>query len=99
MEYTMTYTSPLSGVPLSGDPLSGEPDILLAACPDGITGLWFMGQKHFPERFMSLVEERSESTDPRQVPEEIRSHLDEACHWLDIYFSGQIPDLTPALCP
>ncbi len=68
MAYTAHYVSPLG-------------DILLAADDLGLTGLWFVGQKHFP------AFSHQEDTD---LP-----IFDRARQWLDIYFSGKQPDFMP----
>lgn len=62
-------------------------EILLAADEAGLTGLWFEGQKYFAN---TLPEE--------QIPEETPILL-EAKKWLDVYFSGEKPNFTPALHP
>ena len=72
MTYTQHYDSPLGG-------------ILLAADEEGLTGLWFDGQKYFAR---TLPKEYAESETPV---------LCEAKRWLDIYFSGREPDFTPPL--
>lgn len=74
MTYTQHYDSPLGG-------------ILLAADEEGLTGLWFDGQKYFAR---TLPKEYAESETPV---------LCEAKRWLDIYFSGREPDFTPQLHP
>lgn len=66
------YSSPLGG-------------IVLAADEEGLTGLWFEGQKYFGG---GLSEGASE-----EETEIIRS----AKRWLDIYFSGREPDFMPPL--
>ncbi|MBR3333079.1 MAG: methylated-DNA--[Clostridia bacterium] len=63
-------------------PLGG---ITLAGDGNAMTGLWFDGQKG---RAGTLSGGYSE----RNLPV-----FDEACRWLDIYFSGKVPDFTPAL--
>ena len=65
-------------------PLGG---ILLAADEIGLTGLWFDGQKYFAR---DLSDERIEQETPV---------LAEAKRWLDIYFTGKVPDFTPPLHP
>ena len=66
MQYTSTYLSPLGKILLSCD---GE----------GLTGLWFEGQKYYARCLGSEHEEREEPV------------LKEAERWLDIYFSGRDP--------
>lgn len=67
MQYTGRYDSPLGG-------------ILMAADEEGLTGLWFEGQKYFA---LYLDEEHEEK--------EI-SLFGDVRRWLDIYFSGREPD-------
>lgn len=61
--------------------------LLLAADEEGLTGLWLEGQKYFAA---GLPQQREE----RRTPP-----LEEACRWLDIYFTGREPDFTPPLHP
>lgn len=63
------YDSPLGGMLLSAD-------------DEGLTGLWFDGQKYFA---YGLAE-------PEACEEQENSILTEAKRWLDIYFSGKEPD-------
>ena len=74
MMYTIHYDSPLGG-------------ILLAADEQGLTGLWFDGQKYFA---------RTLSADHREQETPV---LACAKRWLDLYFSGQEPDFSPPLHP
>ena len=74
MTYTQHYDSPLGG-------------ILLAADEEGLTGLWFDGQKYFAR------------TLPKEYAERETPILREAERWLDVYFSGREPDFTPPLHP
>ena len=60
-------------------------DMLLAADEVGLTGLWFVGQKYFAR---SLDREREEKDLPIFA---------EARRWLDIYFTGKMPDFMPPL--
>lgn len=62
-------------------PLGG---ITMASNGDAITGLWFDGQKYFP-------------TDLQQATTQNLKLFTEAKRWLDIYFSGTMPDFTPPL--
>lgn len=61
--------------------------ILLAAEETALTGLWFEGAKHFA---------RGLSPTAIEAPSPI---LELTCRWLEVYFSGQIPDFTPPLRP
>lgn len=63
-------------------PLGG---ITLASDGDCLIGLWFDGQAHFGATLSPAHEER-----PLPV-------FDQAARWLDIYFSGGVPDFTPPL--
>lgn len=72
MQYTMHYDSPLGG-------------ILIACVDEGLTGLWFDGQKYFPEH----IDREHEKKDHPVFEETVK--------WLDIYFSGKAPDFTPKL--
>lgn len=74
MTKTMRYSSPLGG-------------ILLAADEEGLTGLWFEGQKYFANGL------------PADAVEGESVVLDAAKHWLDVYFSGREPNFTPPLHP
>lgn len=58
---------------------------MLACDDEGLTNLWFYGQKYFAQ---NLNAERKDS---------YHYVLDEAKRWLDIYFSGNVPNFTPAL--
>lgn len=69
-----TYDSPLGG-------------ILLAADDQGLTGLWFDGQKYFGTTLPA---------EPIQLETAI---LTETKRWLDVYFSGREPDFLPPLHP
>ncbi|MEE3361987.1 MAG: methylated-DNA--[protein]-cysteine S-methyltransferase [Anaerovoracaceae bacterium] len=70
MQYTKYYDSPLGR-------------IMLAADSEGLTGLWFEGEKYFAEY---LSPEHEEGDSPA---------LDAAAEWLDVYFSGEDPGPLP----
>lgn len=59
--------------------------ITLASSGEALTGLWFDGQKYYPQ---NLVTESSEVKLPI---------FTETVKWLDIYFSGKEPDFTPTI--
>lgn len=61
-------------------------EILLAADEIGVVGLWFQGQKYFAKCL------DKENNVPRETP-----IIQELRRWLDIYFSGGIPDFTPPI--
>ena len=63
-------------------PLGG---ITLASDGENLTGLWFDGQKHFADNL------------PEQYEEQDLPIFAQTKQWLDIYFSGKEPDLTPPL--
>jgi methylated-DNA-[protein]-cysteine S-methyltransferase len=60
-------------------------EIYLAGEQEALTGLWFEGQKYFGA---GLGPEYEEGTLPV---------LEEAKHWLDLYFQGRDPGFTPKL--
>lgn len=74
MIYTKHYASPLGG-------------ILLAADEQGLTGLWFDGEKYYADNL------------PAEHTEQTTAILTEATRWLDLYFDGQQPPFTPPLHP
>ena len=63
-------------------PLGG---ITLASNGNELTGLWFDGQKYFADTL-------SEEFEEKDLPV-----FEQAKRWLDIYFSGKVPDFTPPL--
>lgn len=69
-------------------PLGG---ITVASDGEALSGLWFDGQKYFADRLIKK-EFGEQSTDGLKVPV-----LKETEKWLDIYFSGKVPDFTPNL--
>ena len=62
-------------------------DLLLAADEEGLTGLWFVGQKYYANGLPdeSIWQETKILTETRR--------------WLDTYFSGEEPKFTPPLHP
>ena len=63
-------------------PLGG---ITMASDGKALTGLWFDGQKFFADTLLPEHQER------------LLPVFGDACRWLDLYFSGVVPDFTPAL--
>ena len=61
--------------------------LLLAADEIGLTGLWFEGQRRF-----------AQGLDPVHQDAETPI-LAQTRRWLDLYFSGSVPDFTPPLHP
>ncbi len=61
-------------------PLGG---ITMAGNEEALTGLWFDGQKYFEDTLDSEHEEKN------------MLFFQETKRWLDLYFSGGIPDFTP----
>ena len=59
--------------------------ILLAGDQAGLTGLWFAGQKYYGQDLDAEHEER-------EIPV-----LTQTKKWLDLYFSGKVPDFVPQL--
>ena len=72
MQYTAAYQSPLGGITMASD---GE----------GLSGLWFDGQKYYADTLGLEHEEKD-------LP--IFRHTK---RWLDAYFRGEEPDFTPIL--
>lgn len=60
--------------------------ITLASDGKNLVGLWFDEGRFFAEELSAEVEENT------NLP-----IFDETLHWLDIYFSGKVPDFTPSL--
>lgn len=61
-------------------------DRLLLACDEiGLTGLWMEGQKYYARGLAAEFEERETPV------------FKEAIQWLDLYFSGRIPDFLPPI--
>jgi methylated-DNA-[protein]-cysteine S-methyltransferase len=61
--------------------------IYLASDGEYLTGLWFEGQKHFPQ---SILEAEKSST---------LDVFKKTNHWLELYFNRQNPDFIPPLKP
>ena len=59
--------------------------IMMAGSGETLTGLWFAGQKFFAETLAAGYTEK-------EIPV-----LSDTKRWLDLYFSGTIPDFTPPL--
>lgn len=72
MQYISHYQSPIGR-------------ILLAADDEGLTGLWFEGQKYYAAH---LLKEHEEKDTPA---------LKQAIEWLAIYFSGREPHFCPPI--
>ena len=72
------YNSPLGGITLACD-------------EEGLTGLWFDGQKYFGSGILKddPMPEKAETKKPPVLEQTVK--------WLDLYFSGQEPDFTPPL--
>ena len=72
VHYTCRYQSPLGGITIAAD-------------SEGLTGLWFDGQKYFAATL-------SPTCDSRPLP-----LVDETRRWLDLDFSGKNPGYLPPL--
>ena len=59
--------------------------ITLSSNGTALTGLWFDGQKYFAQALSEPYEEN------------LLPVFEDTIKWLDIYFSGEIPDFTPEL--
>ena len=75
MPYTRCYDSPLG-------------EILLAADEQGLTGLWFVGQKYFPAALPATAGEPGARALSVFAP---------ARQWLDVYFTGREPQIAVPL--
>ena len=76
------YNSPLGGITLACD-------------EEGLTGLWFDGQKYFGSEILkggAMMEQGAEEKEGKRPPV-----LEQTVKWLNLYFSGQEPDFTPPL--
>ena len=62
--------------------------ITLASDGKHLVGLWFDGQKYFADTIGQDI-----------ISEKKLPIFDETVRWLDIYFSGRMPDFTPSLFP
>ena len=71
MNYIHPYNSPLGKITLASD-------------GSNIIGLWFDGQKYFPDKL-------------REYEENELPIFELTAKWLDIYFSGNIPDFMPPI--
>lgn len=60
-------------------------EILLASDETGVVGIWFQGEKYFAYCL-------DKENEPRET-----EFIQEAKHWLDIYFQGKEPEFTPPL--
>lgn len=60
--------------------------ITMASDGDAITGLWFDGQRFF-----------AANAQPPLIEQQQLACFEQACRWLDIYFSGKEPHFTPPL--
>lgn len=72
MTYFYNYSSPLG-------------KLLIATAKDSLVGIWFEGQKYYPDN--TLIEETNE----------ILPIFTQTKHWLDVYFEGKQPSFTPPL--
>ena len=61
--------------------------ITLASDGTSLVGLWFDGQKYFADTLEDAHRQKS-------LPV-----FEEACRWLDLYFSGKEPSFLPPLAP
>ena len=77
MTYVSHYDSPLGGITMASDGAA-------------LTGLWFDGQKYFPEGLHAGDHACAQAAD---------RVFAQAAEWLDVFFSGREPDFTPPLHP
>ena len=86
MYYTCHYQSPLGGITMACD-------------EEGLTGLWFDGQKYFGSGFLKEAdpENREEKETVPGNEQKKAPVLAQAKKRLDLYFAGRRPDFTPPL--
>ena len=77
MTYVSHYDSPLGGITMTSDGAA-------------LTGLWFDGQKYFPEGLPAGSHACTQAAG---------RVFAQAAEWLDVFFSGREPDFTPPLHP
>ena len=77
MTYVSHYDSPLGGITMASDGAA-------------LTGLWFDGQKYYPEGLPAGDHACTQAAD---------RVFAQAAEWLDVFFSGREPDFTPPLHP
>lgn len=78
MIYICKYKSPLGGITMAGS-------------KDGLSGLWFDGQRYYCDN-LERGDKQTSCCDIKEL-----SVFEETAAWLDIYFSGKCPDFTPKL--
>lgn len=88
---TQAYASPLGTV-------------VLAADSQGLTGLWFEGQKYFGcfgSTGLAVDRDVAGAAGDTRAREQVHGaadgHIAAACAWLDAYFAGKRPSETPPL--
>lgn len=85
--YIGHYDSPLGGITLACD-------------EEGLTGLWFDGQKYFGGEILKgedFEHPEAGTGAGRKKEAERPPVLEETSRWLDMYFSGREPEFTPPL--
>lgn len=71
-QYLWKYQSPLGAMTMAGE-------------EEGLTGLWFDGQKYFGQNLSG------------KETEKLLPIFEQTKKWLDLYFQGEMPDFTPPL--
>lgn len=74
-----------AGMMFTGSYASPLGGMTMASDGTALTGLWFDGQKYFGSGFL------------REKKEKNLPIFDQTTRWLDLYFSGEVPDFTPLL--
>ena len=71
----------------------------MACDEEGLTGLWFDGQKYFGSGFLKEAdpENRKRRRRCREMNRKNRRCWHRRKKWLDLYFAGRRPDFTPPL--
>ena len=86
MKYFATYNSPIG-------------KILIESDEKALCGLWFFGQKYFPEKFKEFekLSKLNDSQTEKLIQKNEPTILRKTKKWLDIYFSGKTPTFTPSI--
>ena len=84
MQYTHLYRSPLG-------------TITLAADSEGLTGLWFEGQKYFAATLDAQFKQLKFFADARRYGSTMLPIFEQTRRWLDNYFGGNDPGPAPPL--
>ncbi len=74
-------------------------EMLLEANEKGLTGAWFLRQKHFPTKAMEYLQNSENSTLASSSTEQSKTFLTLAKKELDLYFAGNLKNFSLPLAP